>query len=186
MEDREIIALFFDRDEGAIRETAKKYGSYLFMVAVRIVEKNEDAEECVSDTYLDAWNTIPPTKPNYLKLFLAKLARNRALHVYRAAHAKKRDNHTVDAVLDELTECLSGGVEPEREADKQELSRAISIFLEKQRKVERGMFLRRYFYGESVKEIAMRYGLSENKISVSLHRMRAKLKKHLEAEGVHV
>lgn len=186
MLDYDIIELFFKRDEGAITRTKEKYGSYLFTVAKRIVELKEDAEECVNDTYLDAWNSIPPKRPDYLKFYLAKLTRNRAFHIFRKKQTAKRGEGELPVVLEELSECLSGGQEPEEMLSEKELAECISEFLKKQTGTEQGIFLRRYFYGESVKEIAKAFDVSENYVSVHLYRMREKLKEHLTVEGVYV
>lgn len=186
MLDQDIIELFFKRDEAAIARTKEKYGRYLFTVAANIVEVKEDAEECVNDTYLDAWNLMPPKRPDYLKLFLAKLTRNRAFHIFRDKRAQKRGGGELPAVLEELEECLSGGAEPEAVLDEKELAEFIGAFLEKAGDIERGMFLCRYFYAEPVKTIAKRFAVSENYVSVNLHRMREKLKDYLALEGVYV
>lgn len=186
MLDRDIIELFFKRDESAISKTKEKYENYLFTVATHIVEIKEDAEECVNDTYLDAWNSMPPKRPDYLKLYLAKLTRNRAFHCFRDKRAKKRGGGELTVVLEELAECLSGGTEPEELLDEKELAKVIGAFLEKTGSVERGIFLHRYFYAESVKEIAQKYEVSENYVSVNLHRMREKLRAYLAQEGVYV
>lgn len=186
MLDRDIIDLYFKRDEAAIVRTKEKYGNYLFTVASNIVEIREDAEECVNDTYLDAWNSMPPKFPDFLKLYLAKLTRNRSFHVFRDKRAKKRGAGEMPVVLDELSECLSGGKEPEELLDEKELAAIIGEFLEKAGEAERGMFLCRYFYAQPVKNIAKQFGVSENYVSVNLHRMREKLKGYLATEGVYV
>jgi RNA polymerase sigma-70 factor (ECF subfamily) len=181
--DQEIIALFFARDERAIEETGRKYGAYCYTVAHRILSAHEDAEECVNDTYLRTWNTIPPQKPDIFKLFLAKITRNLAINRYEMLHTKKRGSGETAAVLEELEECVAGGASPEQEVIAGELGACIDRFVRELPERDGNIFIRRYFYTESVEEIAGRYGLAAGNVSVILHRVRTKLRKYLAKEG---
>ena len=185
MTDEAIITLYFERNERAIEETRTKYGAYCYSIARRILALHEDAEECVSDTYLQAWNAMPPTWPKRLRLFLAKITRSRAFNRYEAEHAEKRGGGEVAAVLDELAECVadSRADSPEDAALSKELAAVIDAFLMDLPERDRRLFVRRYFYAEPVGDIAARAGLTASNVSVILHRVRAALKKHLEAEG---
>ncbi len=183
MLDNEIIELYFARSEAAIARTAEKYGDYCYTVAHNILPQHEDAEECVNDTWLAAWNSIPPKRPDVLRLFLARITRSRAINRWHMLRAEKRGGGETAAVLDELEECVSGGSGPEQEAAANELSACIDAFLRTLPEKDRAMFVRRYFFTEPVSEIARRFGVNEGNVSVRLHRVRAKLKKHLQAEG---
>ena len=183
MQDKDIIALYFARNEDAIGATAEKYGPYCYTVAHNIVAVHEDAEECVNDTYLAAWNTIPPTVPDILRLFLAKITRSKAINLWKMKKAKKRGADEVTLVLDELAECVSGGNDPADEVAAGELSDTIESFLRTLPQRDRQLFVRRYFFTEPVKAIAENAGLTESNVSVVLHRTRAKLKDHLAKEG---
>ena len=183
MQDNEIIDLYFARNDAAVTETANKYGTYCYTVAHNILGVHEDSEECLNDTYLAAWNSIPPHRPNVLRLFLAKITRSKAFDRWRRGHAVKRAAGETAAVLDELSECVPGGTDPAESVLASELSGSINGFLKGLPKRERQIFLRRYFYSESVKDIAAGAGMKENAVSVMLHRTRAKLKDHLSKEG---
>lgn len=185
MEDTEIVELYWTRSERAIAESEKKYGAYCFEVADNILKSVEDSRECVNDTWLRTWNVIPPKRPDVLKMFFAKITRNLSLDVIRRRNAQKRGGGVRDAVA-ELEECVSGVVFIEDSFDEKLLGECIDGFLRGIPKRDRQFFLRRYFYAESAKVIAKRFGTSENAVSVSLCRTRAKLKKHLEREGFFV
>lgn len=181
MDDHAIIELYWQRDERAIHETDEKYGPLCFSLAWRILEQHEDAEECVSDTWLRAWNAMPPQRPGRLQHFLAKITRNLAFDRWRRDHADKRSAVTV--ALEELEECLPsprGIEEPLRE---KELRKALDRFLRGLPQRERGIFLRRYFYVDSTKEIAEFYGLREDHVLTVLSRTRKKLRQHLRKGG---
>ena len=184
MDDRSIIDLYWQRDERAISETDAKYGPFCFSLARRILDQRQDAEECVSDTWLRAWNTMPPQRPNYLQQFLAKITRNLALDRWRVYHAGKRSALTV--ALEELEECLAVGGGVEEPLRQKELSEALDRFLYTLPARDRGVFLRRYFYVESTGEIAKRYGLKESNVLTILSRTRKKLKEQLRKEGFEV
>ncbi len=183
MEDSQIIALYWQRNTAAIEETNKKYGSYCFSVAEHILQNNQDAEECVNDTWLRAWNAIPPQKPAKLSSFLAKIIRNLALDRYTARCAEKRGGGELALVLEELAQCIPAACDVAREYEYKELVTAIQKFAFTLPKRECNVFLRRYFYTEAVAEIAGRYGLSQNHVLVMLSRTRRKLRKFLEKEG---
>ena len=185
MEDSAIIDLYFARSENAIKETAEKYGRLLKSVSMRILKSLEDAEEAVSDTYMKAWNSIPPTRPNALNAFLTKITRNISLDKYDAMHAEKRGSGEIAVVLDELEECISDDRIP-IPGEGLELKEIINAFLEKEKPESRKIFVRRYFFGSDVKEIAETYGIGESKVKMSLARSRERLKACLEQEGVTV
>ena len=179
MEDHDIIALYFARDERAVRETADKYGSYCASIAMNILTSREDTEECLNDTWLRAWGSIPPTRPNVLRVFLGKITRNLALDKYKARTAEKRLGGEFAMSLDELDECI--GTEDAR--DHVALGEIISRFLREQTREARGVFVCRYYYCDSVGDLAKRFGISEGKVKSVLHRMRLRLKRYLEGEG---
>lgn len=183
MEDRTIVDLYWNRDETAIAETDKKYGPYCLSVALRVVNDRPDAEECVNDTWLRAWNAMPPQRPLLLRPFLAKITRNLALDRYRAHSAAKRGSGETDAVLEELEGVLSGGSDPEQEVTAKELQEAIGKFVKGLPDRERDVFIRRYFYAESTPDIAERYGLKEPSVRTILARTRNRMKEFLEKEG---
>ena len=183
MEDEKIIALYWERSENAIRETEAKYGKYCHTVAYHILHSHEDADECVDDTLHCAWNTIPPEKPNKLHSFLARITRNIAIDRYRFGIAQKRAA-TLDWIVDEYWECIPNG-EASIE-DSFALRQAINGFLASLDTRTRVIFMRRYWYAMSVKEIARGMGLSESHVSVTLHRTRKKFKDYLTREGIFV
>lgn len=181
-EDAEILTLFEVRDEDAIAKIAEKYGGYCRAIAYRILGSEEDAEECVSDAYWKAWNAIPPARPAKLRLFLAKITRNLALHRFEKNTAAKRVGE-MNAVLEELQECISDGETPETALLAAELQKCVNDFLRALPKREGDLFLRRYFFTETIADIAARFGMRENAVAVALCRTRGKLKKHLKKEG---
>ena len=183
MEDSRIIELYFRRDQEAISATEEKYGAYCFSVAENILQNEEDAEECVSDTYLRAWNSIPPNKPRVLRLFLAGITRNLAIDRYNAKNAEKRGGGEVSAVLDELSECIAAKSDVASDYEGKELGESINRFIKTLPERDGNIFLRRYFFTEPISVIANKYGLRENNIAVILSRTRKKLKTHLIKEG---
>ena len=183
MDDREIIRLYFNRDERAVSATAKKYGNYCTAIAQNILDSREDVEECVSDTYFSAWNTIPPTRPSVLSAFLGKITRNLAFNKYKHNHVLKRGKGEVALVLDELAECISGRDDVEQEIDRRELVSDINAFLGTLPTKKRNIFVCRYWYSDSVSAIAKRYEMTEGNVSVTLHRLRAGLKAYLSERG---
>ncbi len=183
MEDQAIIRLYFARSEAAIAETAAKYGRYCYRIAYNILTSREDSEESVNDTYLAAWGVMPPNRPSVLATFLGKLTRNISLDKWKHRTAQKRDGGQVPLALEELAECLGGGCDPAREAERTELNRALIRFLDTLPQSERQVFLCRYWYLDSVPGIAGRYSFSQAKVTSMLHRTRGKLRRFLEQEG---
>lgn len=183
MEDIKIIQLYWDRDERAIPATGEKYGRYCAAIARNILGSYEDAEECVNDTYWSAWNAMPPHRPERLSVFLGKLTRNLAFNRYKRAAAEKRGGGEVPAVLEELAELVSGGDTVEEELDRKELAAAIDTFLGGLTPQKRSIFLRRYWYTDSVASIAARYGMGEGAVSMTLSRLRSKLRDYLLERG---
>lgn len=183
MTDDEIIQLFFERKEEAIKETYKKYGSYCFKIANNILGNREDSEECLNDTWLEIWDSIPPTRPVHFHLFLAKMVRNLSINKYRSKYAKKRGNGEMALILDELEECIVGQSDVETLVIAGELQSTINKFVRGLSEKEGNIFIRRYFYSDSIKDISNRYHISENNVRVILNRTRNKLKIRLEKEG---
>ena len=182
MEDAAIVDLYFDRDEEAIACSRDKYGRMLFGVALNILRQREDAEECENDTYFTAWNKIPPDRPTLLGAYLSKITRYLCLNRRKKDEADKRPKLT--AVESELLECLPDSETPETALENGCLREALDAFLRAQKQEERIVFLRRYYYGDSIEKIAMLTDGSESKIKSMLHRMRARLKEALEKEGL--
>lgn len=187
MEDEQIIGLYFERSERAISETDIKYGRYCTTIAYNILRNNEDTEECKSDTYIKAWNAIPPKKPDNFRACLGGIARNIALNMYEHMHRKKRDINSTEALLDELSKCIPDpNNDVERISEGKELRDSINAFLRTLSADNRRIFVRRYWYASPVEEIARDYGFSLSKVKTSLMRTRKKLKEHLESEGIAV
>ena len=176
--DKDIIQLYFNRDQSALSATAKKYGKYCTSIAKNILGSNEDAEECVNDTYLSAWNSIPPTRPTILSAFLGKITRNLAFNKYKHNHVMKRGSGEIAVVLDELAECVSGLEDVEQEIDRRELIAEINSFLDTLSPKKRNIFICRYWYSDSIPSIAKRYEMTESNVSVTLNRLRSKLKEY--------
>ena len=183
MDDRQIIEGFFDRDESAITELSQKYGGYCFAIANNILESDEDAKECVNDAWLRAWDAIPPEKPNCLRLFLAKITRNLAFNRVKAQNRQKRGGGMITVALDEISEFLPSSDRAETPAEEEELMRSVNRFLHTLSRRDSGIFIRRYFYVESAKVLAEKYGMTEANVQKLLFRVRNKLKHYLESEG---
>ena len=183
MEDHELVALYWSRNEAAIEETGRKYGPYLYKVAYNILADREDAEESVNDTYLKTWNAIPEARPTVLSTFLARITRQTAIDKWRRRRSQKRGGGEYQAALDELEDCVAGGETPEDTVDRKELAEAIDRFLYAESGEARDIFLARYFYADPIKEIARATGYGEGKIKSMLFRMRKRLKEYLEKEG---
>lgn len=184
MEDRSIIDLYWARQEQAIVETERKYGSYCRTIAENILKNRQDAEECVNDTWLRAWNVMPPQRPSILSAFLGRITRNLSLDYYKALHTDKRGSGQLPLILEELSECLSDGKTTEELAEAAELSRIVDRFLRTLPEKEYCIFLRRYWYADTTLEIARRCRMSEGTVKSTLHRTRSKLRTYLEQEGV--
>lgn len=185
MEDNQIIELYWQRSESAIAETAKKYGKLCRHIAMNIVGNLSDAEECENDTYVATWNAIPPTRPNVFSSFLTKIVRNIALNRYEYNKAQKRNNE-FDLVLDELESCVAGKSTVESAYEEGMLATMLDEFLEQLPKEKRVMFVRRYWYSDTVKDIAKRLQISESKVKTTLFRTRNELQDFLAARGVMV
>lgn len=183
MDDQAIIDLYFDRSERAISETALKYGNYCFSIAFNILADKEDSEESVNDTYMAAWNNIPPRLPSVLATFLGKITRNISLNRWKSLRAYKRGGGEVTLALDELAGCIAGGDDPAESVEKKELLRSVNRFLAGLPETERKVFVCRYWYLDPIQTIADRLGWSQSKVTSMLHRTRGKLRKHLEKEG---
>ena len=178
MDDSRIVDLYFDRDERAISESDKKYGRMLTKLSFSLLNSNEDAEECVNDTYLDAWDAMPPARPIYLGAFLSKITRRISIDCYRRRHREKRGGY--DELCDELTEAVPSTDTPFDEYENGRLKDAIEEFISLQDKEKRVAFVLRYFYSKPIGEIAMRLGVRESKVKTMLFRMRENLKEFLE------
>ena len=184
MEDSKIIALFWERNEDAIAETHVVYGRKLQTLADSILQNHEDAEESVSDTYMRAWETIPPQKPNYFFAYLAKICRHFSLNRLDWKQAAKRSAQVVELTR-EMEQCIPD-TGRDRWMEGKEIGRVLNAFLESLSKESRLIFLRRYWYVDTIAEIAQRYEISESKVKMQLHRTRAKLQTYLEREGITV
>ena len=186
MEDSKIIDLYWARSQQAIEESQNKYGAYCHAIALRILERREDAEECVNDTWLRAWNAMPPQRPAILSAFFGKLTRNLSLDRWRRARAAKRGGSQVEVALQELEDCLPDLRRPDEALEAAETAAVISAFLRGQPQLDRRLFVRRYFHLESLDELGVRFGLTQGQVKSRLHRTRRKLKLALEREGVAV
>ncbi len=185
MEDRQIVDLYLGRDELAISQSKMKYGTYILAIALNILKSKEDADECENDTYLSAWNSIPPKEPTNLKLFLGRIARNLSIDIYRKNTSKKR-GEGMETLLSELDECVPENGSMETEADIRNLTRVINEFLHAQPKEKRVMFVKRYWYGQSISDIASAMSVSDSRVATTLFRVRAELKDWLLKEGISV
>lgn len=184
MEDGQIVRLYFARDERAIAETAGKYSAYCHSIAYRILENHPDSEEVVNDTFLGAWNSIPPTKPISLPAYLGKISRRLALNKWRCGRTQKRGAGEADLALEELEGCISWGDSAEAALEGKELSESVSRFVKALDQTEGRIFVLRYWHLYSIREIAHKYHFSESKVKSMLSRTRGKLQKHLKKEGV--
>ena len=186
MEDSGIIALYWAREERALVETERKYGRYCWTISYNILHNREDTEECLNDTYMKAWNAMPPQRPSILSAFLGKIARNVSLDRYKAGRTDKRGGGQMVVALEELEDCLPGSGSVEQSLADAELARSIDRFLRTLPEKECCVFLRRYWYVDSMLEIANRYHMAEGTVKSMLFRTRRKLKAYLEEEGVYV
>ena len=186
MDDEMIVRLYWNRNENAISESSRKYGAYCTAIAQNILQNRSDAEECVNDTWLRAWNAMPPHMPSVLSVYLGKITRNLSFDRFRKIHREKRGGGSLDVVLDELAECVSGSDDTERRWEEKELKEEIDRFLSRLPKEQRYMFILRYWYADSVSDIAERFRTSANNVSVTLSRIRQKLKRDLIERGFDV
>ena len=183
MDDKKIIELYLQRDEQAVEMTQAKYAGYCFRIANNILSIPEDAEECVNDTWVSAWNRIPPAIPLSLKAFLGKLVRDISLNRYIHDRAKKRYSG-MEVLLDELEECIPSNFDVEQCMEQKELSRLLNQWLQSLPCDEMALFVQRYYYGDSVKSLAKVYGCTENQMAQKMLKLRNKLKSYLLNEGV--
>lgn len=183
MEDSQIIALYFSRDESAISETQRKFGAFLQKIARSILKSPEDCSECVNDAYYKAWNSIPPNRPENLSAYLGRIVRNTALDRYKTMTADRRNDHMV-VLLGELEDCVPARSNIEQQMDADALSEAISRFLRTLSKSDRILFVRRYWYGLPVEQLAKEAGIRQGTAASTLFRIRKKLRTFLEKEAV--
>lgn len=183
MEDEQIINLYWERDEAAIAESSQKYGTYCHAIADGILHSAEDAEECVNDTWLRAWNAIPPERPSALRFFFAKITRNLSLSRWRKHHADKRGGGRMPLILDELRECTDHTADVESQADYHAMQESLHRFLHSLPDRELRLFLGRYFYAKELSELAGISGISVKNVSVILYRVRKRLHDHFIKEG---
>ena len=183
MEDKQIIDLYFQRNEQAIRETARKYGNYCLSIAGNILQNYADAEETVNDTYIGAWNSIPPHRPAILSTYLGKITRRLALKRWKATRTRKRGGGETALALEELAGCIPSDFDVESRMELAELARILNGFIRNLPQTEQQVFLQRYWYLDSVADIALRHGFTQSKVKSMLFRTRNKLHAHLQKEG---
>jgi len=186
VDDNKIIDLFWARSQQAITESEKKYGAYCRAVARNILDREEDAEECVNDTWLRSWNVMPPQRPTVLQAFFGKLTRNLSLDRWRRDRAQKRGGNQVDLALDELEDCLASRDRVDEQLDAQQTSELISRFVRSLPERDRLLFVRRYWYLDDIQSLAKRMGMGQSQVKSRLHRIRLRLKAELEKDGVAV
>lgn len=184
MEDGQILALYLRRSEEAIVQTDAKYGNYCFRIAYQILANREDSEESVNEAYLRAWEAIPPSRPPILGTFLGKITRNLSIDRWRERNAQKRGGNEFALCLDELGECVSGQPDPETAAMQKETAESLNRFLRDLPEIQRRVFLCRYWYMDSVADIAEEFGFSRAKVTAMLHRTRMQLRRRMEKEGM--
>ena len=184
MKDEEMVGLYWMRSEDAVAATAEKYGNYCYSIAFSILHNAEDAEECVNDAYLAAWNSIPPHRPERVAAFLGKITRNVSLNRWKQYNAQKRGEGQTELALSELEECIPAKTGIEQAVEDELLTWSIEKFLYCQPRLKRNLFIRRYWYISSIQELADEYGMSESKVKSLLFRMRKKLKHHLAKEDI--
>ena len=182
MDDNEIVELYWKRSEKAITETSKKYSNYCHYISYNILHNDEDVKECLNDTYLRAWNAIPPERPTYLASFLGKITRNLSLNRYKQNTTKKRGFGQTELALSELEDCIPAKSDVEQTIDEMILVETLNNFLAALPKINRMIFVRRYWYLSKINDIAEEYSMSESKVKSMLFRTRNELKKHLEKE----
>lgn len=184
MEDSQIVDLYWSRNEQALTETAAKYGRYCFCIAYNILSSREDADESVNDTYMSAWERIPPHKPAVLSAFLGKITRRISLNRWRNRNRHKRGGGEVPLALEELGECIPSQEDVARKAEQKELTQSIVRFLNGLAETERDIFVCRYWYLADIRQISNAFGFTESKVKSMLHRTRTRLKSHLTEEGL--
>lgn len=183
MEDKENIEMYWARNEQALAETQQKYGHSLFLLSKNIVTTKEDAEECVNDTYQRTWENIPPTKPVYFFSYLAKIIRHISFDKLDYWKTSKREGEVV-FLTQELENCIPAGVSEDTQVESREIARLLNRFIGKQKLINKQIFVYRYFYADSIGDIAKELNLSESKVKSVLFRMRKSLREHLEEGGI--
>lgn len=186
MEDSQIISLYFSRDEKAIKETERKYGNYCRSISLRILKNKEDCEECVNDTWMSAWTSIPPKEPLKLSAYLGRITRNLSLKKYEAAKTKKRGSGEVPLILDELSLCIPDRSDVDSALDSKLLEESIDSFLSSLSPEHRKIFMQRYWYLCSIKEISENNGMTRSNVKMTLLRLRNTLREKLKKEGVEI
>ena len=186
MQDKDIVRLFLERSDSAVAAAEKKYRGYCYKVALNILGSGEDADYCVNEAFLKAWETIPPQQPRILSAFLAKITRNCAINMLKQSAAQKRGGGEAELVFDEISEMVSGNSDVERDAENRELINEINRFLTKLPAMKRDIFICRYWYCDSVRDIAAQFSTTENSVSVILNRTRKKLREHLQKRGFEI
>lgn len=186
MEDGEIIELYFARNEAAIRETDAKYGRYCSSISRNILRNESDVEECINDTYLHTWNSIPPTRPTFLMAYLGKIVRNISLNLFKAKHAKKRGMGENELIYNELTNVIPATDCVEDVYEGMALKDILNRWLNSLTHEQRLIFVGRYWYFDSIASISAKMGCSESKTKMILLRLRNKLKEYLESEEIHI
>ena len=185
MDDQRIVEYYFERDEQALTLTAQKYGALCHSVAMNILANREDSEECVNDTYLQAWNAIPPERPTLLGAYLCRITRNLAINRYRADRRDKRGGGQAAVAIEELNECLADA-ESTSVCDEIALRDAVNGFIRRLSDPARTVFVQRYWYVRPVADIAEELGMSESRVKMILHRTRSRLREHLNKEGIRI
>ncbi len=183
MDDKAIIELYWERSEQAISESSAKYGGYCFAIAYNILENREDSDECVNDTWYNAWNAMPPQKPELLSAFLGKITRRLSINRQRRSRAEKRGGGEYALCVEELTECIPAKNRAEDRCDEKALSELLDRFISQSKPLDRTLFLRRYWYMCPLKTLSEEFGMGESAVKMRLMRMRERLREVLEKEG---
>lgn len=186
MQDEKIIELYWERNESAIRETQTVYEKYLSKIIYNVLGNLQDSTECLNDTYFRIWNSIPPNRPAVFSTYIGKIARETAIDAYRKQNRSKRKASEYTLALDEISECVSGRENTEKAVEAKILGKEISSYLRTVSEDKRTVFIMRYYYADSVKDISKHMNMSESRVKSILHRMRKGLKKHLEKEGFEI
>lgn len=184
MEDARIVDLYWARSENAISETSAKYGKYCYAIAYNVLANHEDADESVNDTYLDAWNNMPPHRPSILSTFLGKITRRISIDKWRGRTAEKRGGGEIVLALDELSDCVPSDHNVEHEVEAAELAKVIDDFVMSLPLMDRRVFICRYWYLDPISVISQQFSFSESKVKMMLHRQRKKLLSYLEKEAI--
>ncbi len=185
MEDSQIIEMYWQRNENAIVETDRRYGAFCFKIALNLLSVREDAEECVNDTWGEAWNSMPPQRPEKLKAWLGRIVRNISINLWRKNHARKRYNG-INEILDELTDCIPSSPSVEQQIEDAQLGKCISAWLLSLSPEDRILFVRRYWHGRALNELASECDISYGRLTKKMYRLRLDLKAALEKEDIYL